>query len=1046
MQKAPDTPIQWTLFLVFFGMAILWGRGLLAEAEQPSDQQVRFNRDIRPILSNKCFQCHGPDEHQRQAGLRLDQFQGATALLDSGNRAIVPGDPEASQLMERVNSHDEFVVMPPPEVGKQVTPQEASLLKRWIEQGAGYEGHWAFLAPQRPSIPAVQQASWPKTPIDHFILRRLEAAGLKPAAQADRRTLIRRATFDLTGLPPTPEEVMSFVNDPDPHAYEKLVDRLLASPRYGEHQARYWLDAARYGDTHGLHLDNYREMWPYRDWVIQAFNDNKPFDEFTIEQLAGDLLTDPTQQQLIASGFNRCNVTTSEGGSIAEEVLVRYAVDRVETTSTVFLGLTAGCAACHNHKFDPISQKEFYQLFAFFNSINENAMDGNKKDPRPIIRVSNPQDQAEELQLQMQLIQFKGQIQEKLAKVDYVDPGPQADADSRAREVVWIEDAAPSNVKLLGNAPIWQWVSGPKHPVKNGQRSLRRSAKGLTQDVFENAAKPLVVGQGDVLFAHVYVDPADPPAEIMLQFNSGGWLHRAYWGANQIAWGTDNTSERRAMGPLPPAGQWVRLEVPARRVGLKPGTKIFGWAFTQFDGTVYWDSAGIETTLPQPGQTFVSKTAWENAQQRAGLSGLPTTIEAILRTPLEKRTDDRKRELLAYFLHNAYAGKDQQLKLIRQQIATAQEQLGQIRARASVTTLVSQEMSQPRPAYVLERGDYRRKKEQVSRGVPAIFPPLPQGQPTDRLALARWLVSAEHPLTARVTVNRIWQQYFGVGIVKTSEDFGSQGEWPTHPELLDWLATHFVGSHWDVKALHRLIITSAAYRQSSKVQPEKLAVDPDNRLISRGPRFRLDAEVIRDTALACSGLLVQDLGGPSVKPYQPPGLWRGVGYSSSNTAVFQRDQREKLYRRSVYTFWKRTSPPPGMVIFDAPSREACTVRRSRTNTPLQALNLMNDVQYVECARHMARRIITQGGKHPQDQARYAFLLATAREPSDDELAILMKVYRTCLAKFQQDKDAAMKLVSVGESKRDQSLHPAEYAAWTMVANLILNLDETITKS
>lgn len=940
-----------------------------AVAAQPADSEpIVFSRDIRPLLSDNCFACHGPDAAQRPTELRLDIHESALAKLESGPPAIVPGDPAGSQLYQRITSQDDALRMPPPDSDKKLTPRQQELIKRWIEQGAPWSGHWAFEPVRRPAVPEVSGKYPVHNPIDAFIQARMESAGLHPSPEADKETLIRRVTYDLTGLPPTIAEIDAFLADNSPDAYERVVDRLLKSPRYGEHMARHWLDAARYGDTHGLHLDNERSLWPYRDWVIQAYNRNLPFDQFTIWQLAGDLLPSPTLEQRIATGFNRCNVTTSEGGSIAEEYRVRYAVDRVETTGTVWMGLTLGCASCHDHKFDPISQKEFYSLFAYFANLTENPMDGNALLPPPILRLPTSQQQQQLSELERQLAEAK---QRK-----------ETAGETALEEVVWIDDELPQGAQpsASGTGGQWQWVTAEEHPVACGSKAAKRSSQGLGQHFFTGASQPLTIGQGDKLFAYVFLNPDDPPRQIMLQFNDGSWEHRAYWGENLIDWGKDNSPSRRRLGDLPPVGQWVKLEVDPAQVGLKPGAKLNGWAFTQFDGTVLWDKAGIIT--------------------------------------------------------NAL---EQQVAQLQQQVTSLQN---------SITgTMVMQDAANKKPTYVLIRGQYDQpdKNQEVEPGVPRALSPLPEDATPDRLGLAHWLVDPNHPLTARVTVNRDWQRYFGTGIVKTSEDFGAQGEWPSHPRLLDWLAAEFVDSGWNVKHMQKLMVMSAAYRQRAKVLPEHLEKDPDNRLLARGPRFRMDAEMIRDTALATSGLLIDRIGGKSVRPYQPSGLWEAVGYTGSNTARFTQDHGEALYRRSMYTFWKRTSPPPTMAIFDAPSREACTVRRSRTNTPMQALALMNDVQFVEAARHLAARLIREGGDAFDARLNYAYRLVSGRHVKPHEIEICRTLYDESLARYRADEQAAQKLVTAGESPPVEGLDAAEHAAWTVIANLLLNLNETITR-
>jgi len=1013
------------------------------------EKRVQYNRDIRPLLSDNCYKCHGPDKNQRQAGLRLDQRNAATKKLESGNAAIVPGSRAKSELWRRISSKDEFTQMPPPDSGKNLTPEEIALIGKWIDQGAEYQKHWAFIPPKRPKLPPVKNENWVRNPIDRFILARLEKEGLQPSPEANKETLIRRVTFDLTGLPPTIEEIDDFLNDTSPNAYEKVVDRLLRSPHYGEHRARYWLDAARYGDTHGLHLDNKRSIWPYRDWVINAFNTNMPFDQFTIEQIAGDLLPNPTLSQKVATGFNRCNVTTSEGGSIAEEFRVRYAVDRVETVGTVFMGLTVGCAVCHEHKFDPISHKEFYGMFAFYANTADRAMDGNALLPPPSVKVPSAEQQRKMQQYEQQIAGLQQRIQKELASIKYTEPKQPDDAQvAEPREVVWIDDALPQGAVPQGNEgrDSWKWVTSQEGPVFSGDKATTRTGDGTTQHYFTGAKPGLKVSAGDKLFAYVYLDPANPPKQIMLQFNDGTWEHRATWGGNYIPWGKPGAPSRRRMGKLPPAGKWVRLEVDAQHVGLKPGSTINGWAFTQYDGTVYWDKAGIVKTDAVP-KHFDSLLAWEAAQKRVKNSKLPNTVKQALKVPRKKRNAAQAKTLRNYFLEHACTKTRSTFEPLHKRLAAVEKKRQQLEKSIPATLIMLEKQKNRRPTYVLKRGEYDKpdKSQKVKPGIPAAFGALPENVPRNRLGLAKWLVSRENPLTARVTVNRFWQQSFGTGIVETTEDFGSQGKWPSHPALLDWLAVDFIDSGWNVKRMQKMIVMSATYRQSSELTPKSHRRDPDNRLLARGPRFRLDAEVIRDNALAVSGLLVRTIGGPSVKPYQPTGLWKAVGYTNSNTANFTQDHGKKLYRRSMYTFWKRTAPPPTMSIFDAPSREACTVRRERTNSPMQALALMNDTQFVEASRKFAERIVTEGGSTTDERLTFAFRCCTARKPDGDELRVIKQVYDSHLAEYRKDPKAALKLLSVGEAPRNKQLDPAELAAWTMVANLILNLDETITK-
>ncbi|MGC1275507.1 MAG: PSD1 and planctomycete cytochrome C domain-containing protein [Planctomycetaceae bacterium] len=1031
--------------------------GLLGGTAFAAEPTVDFNRDIRPILSDTCFVCHGPDATTRPTELRFDLSEIATSKLESGVTAIVPGKPAESELVARITSDDELMQMPPADFKRQLTPREVELLTKWIAEGAEYQQHWSFIPPERPPLPAVSQPAWVRNPIDGFVLKRLDEAGLKPSEEAEPETLLRRATFDLTGLPPTLYELDSFLSargadaPRSPGAYERQVDRLLASPRYGEHQARYWLDAARYGDTHGLHLDNLRSMYPFRTWVIRAFNENKPFDEFTIEQIAGDLLPNPTLDQTIATGFNRCNVTTSEGGAIDEEFRVRYAIDRTETIGTVWMGLTVGCAVCHDHKFDPISQKEFYRLYAYYNSTADKAMDGNALLPPPSVKVPTAYQKQRKGELDGAIAAEEQSWRDFVASLPYGEP-PSADSitlPTEREEFVWVDDALPPNAKPEASgdegATGWRWVGAPEHPVFSGNASTIRHARAnkVAQHLF-TGADPLSVGEGDVLFAHVYIDPADPPKQIMLQFNDGDWEQRAYWGENnRINFGKDGTPSRFRVGDLPAAGQWIRVEVPAASVGLAAGTKLNGLAFTQAGGTVYWDKAGIVTANAARLASATALAAWESAIAPA-VDKLPEAIRTLLAVAEKDRTAEQRDALLLYFESSVHDRVRDRLKRRDATLTPLKGELAKLESEIP-STLVMQEAEELREAFILVRGEYDKHGDPVKPGVPAALPPLKDDAPPNRLALARWLVDPHHPLTARVTVNRIWQHYFGIGLVETTGDFGAQGAWPSHPDLLDWLAVEFVESGWNVKHVHRLIVTSATYRQSSVATPDRFADDPENRLLARGPRFRLGAETIRDAALAVSGLLVETIGGESVKPYQPPGLWEAVGFTSSNTVNFVQDHGEDLYRRGLYTFWKRTAPPPMLQAFDAPSREQCTVDRPTTNTPLQALSLMNDTQFVEAARLLAARMMTEGGTAAGDRLAYGFRLVTSRRPNPDETALLLKNYESHLAQYRDDAEAATKLLTVGESPRDESLDPAEHAAMTMTANLLLNLDEAVTK-
>lgn len=1023
-------------------LAALLALALVSPVLAAHAAKVDFNRDVRPVLSDNCYACHGPDAAHRKAGLRLDLKDSALAKLKSDNFAIVPGDLGRSELISRITTQDEDDLMPPAKSGKHLTEAQIELLKRWVAEGAEWQGHWSFVKPERPSPPKVENRQWPRNPIDDFILARLETEKLRPSPEADKPTLLRRLTFDLTGLPPTPQEVDAFLADASPGAYERVVERLLQSPRFGEHEARYWLDVARYGDTHGLHLDNERSLWPYRDWVVGAFNRNLPFDQFTIEQLAGDLLPNPAREQKIASGFNRCNVSTSEGGAIDEEFYVRYAVDRTETASIIWMGLTVGCAVCHDHKYDPISQKEFYELYALFNNFNEKAMDGNALLPPPMLKLPTPEQESKLEALRAAITPLEARIREEADRIEYREPDSQPAARERG-DFVWVEDEFPKDTKVQSDGAAVQWIEGER--VFSGKRTLTRTDQGLAQDYFTGAPQPLLVGEDDVLFAYVFLDPANPPKAIMLQFHVGDWLHRANWGdEDAIPFGEKGTTQKLLLGALPKTGEWVRLEVAASKLGLKPGAKIGGLAFTQFGGTVYWDRAGLVTATSQEDRSAYSQLAWEQQEKAKEKSDLPRELLDAVKLAPDKRSAEQVRKLREHYLAHIYAPVRATFDPLLKQVTELRKQRDDL-DKSLPATMISEELEKPRGAYFLKRGQYDQRGDPVQPGVPAVLPPLPPGPTTNRLDFARWLVGPDHPLTARVTVNRFWQQFFGTGLVKSSGDFGAQGEWPSHPELLDWLATEFMRTGWNMKGLIRTIVTSATYRQSSAVTAELLRADPENRLLARGPRFRLDAEMIRDNALFVSGLLVEKMGGRGVRPYQPPGIWEAVGYTTSNTAKFEQDHGEALYRRSLYTFWKRTAPPPYLTTFDAPSREKYCVRRERANTPLQALVTMNDPCYVEAARHLSVRMIAQGD-NPECRLDFGFRVVTARHPSPAERNILQEALRKYEAKYQADREAAKKLIAVGESPVNDILDASELAAYTMVASLLLNLDETLNKN
>jgi mono/diheme cytochrome c family protein len=1030
------------------GLLAMVGLGVAAAAEPA----IRFDRDIRPILSENCYACHGPGE--QEAGLRLDSFEAASAELDSGARAIVAGDPQASEILARIVETDPDVVMPPPHTNKTLTPEQKDLLAKWIAAGGLYEQHWSFRPVVRLEVPAVADAAV-RNPIDRFLEARLAAEKLPVNPEADRPTLLRRLSFALTGLPPTPAEVDAFVADTSPDAYEQQVERLLSSPHHGEEMARHWLDAARYADTHGLHLDNERQMWAYRDWVVTAFHDNLPFDQFTIWQLAGDLLPDATLDQKVATGFSRCNVTTSEGGSINDELLFRYAVDRTATMTNAFMGLTGQCAVCHSHKFDPISHKEFYSLYAFFNSAADPGFDGNKIDTPPVIKVPSVEQERQLADLEAARPGLEQSLAEVLAAIEYVDP---ATLDPRPEperlETVWLDDEFPPGaaVKSGGQAAHpTAWLTGDAAAgVLSGQRSLERTAVGIGQDYYDSGAAEIVIRPDEEIFAHVWLDPAAPPKSVMIQFHTDGWKHRAVWGEpNAIPWGDLGTPSRHHAGPLPETGKWVRLAVPAKAMGLEPGMTIKGFAVTQFDGHVRWDLVGgVSVNDPAADPTRSLAAWWQARVGNDKLDDVPGDLRGLVKAGPEKTTKPEDVERIRrHWLTKVWADKPAAFVAA----VAALDANGKAKAELDKQiplTFIFTDNPKMRDSFVMERGAYDSPGEKVERGTPAFLPPLvvADGKTPDRLDLANWLVSADHPLTPRVAANRIWQQFFGVGLVKTSEDFGLQGEPPAHPELLDWLAAEYRESGWDTRQMVRLLVTSRAFRRASEARQEQIAADPENRLLSRGPRIRLDAEQIRDNALAVSGLLVRTLGGKGVKPYQPPNIWEPVGFGGSNTRFYKQDSGDALYRRTLYTFFKRTAPHPALVNFDAPNREQFCSRRERSNTPLQALQLMNDIQHVEAARALAARTLTEADA--EDAARIEWLYKTilGRPPSAKEAAIVAELIAGNRARYDADPEAASQAIAHGESRPPAGLAPRELAAWTLVANLMLNLDETITRN
>lgn len=1035
----------------FFVMRLTAVLSLLTASVQAGDS-IGFNDDIRPILSEYCFACHGPDAAGRKADLRLDQRDSA---VDAG--AVVPGQPDASELIARILSDDPDTVMPPPATGKKLKPEEKQILRKWIEEGAEWQAHWAFIKPVRPSLPKFEdEVLWVRNPIDLFVLRKLRENGLKPNGRAALYPLLRRASLDLTGLPPSDDMLEAIVRDRSVDLYPQLVDQLLKSRHAGEHRARFWLDAARYGDTHGMHVDNYREMWPYRDWVVNAFNANKPFDEFVIEQIAGDMLPGATLQQRIATGFNRCNITTSEGGAIPAELEVRYMVDRVETAATVFLGLTAGCAVCHDHKYDPLSQREFYQLGAFFNNSTAQVMDGNQKDTPPVIVLPGEEHQDEWDAVNLRRNALRQELSDpqfELAAVWW---------SSREKKM----EHPVSDDQLLLSLPLTEESiddlrlsdstrQAEQHPA--GKRGLRFAEQSEFQTTLDSLRtdQPLTISfwlrtpdklLSTTIFNHTTQTADKKTAGWKITGNTQGGL------TFELHDGKGNKVHGRLPGEealIPRAWQHVCVRysgglsnssitifVNGRRGILRNSTEFLAEA-AQLPAA----PLKIASSLPTGGLSDIRIFRRWMSDGEVQLLSSEFALKSLLSSESKWNDLTGEQQKLAAAFHAAAVDEAHRSGL--RELAEIEKRRDYIYSRSTTTLVMAERPTKPR-AWVLQRGEYDQRQEEVSPGVPAALPPLPEGTDPDRLALARWLVHPDHPLTARVMVNRLWQSFFGTGLVRTAEDFGVMGERPSHPELLDWLAVEFVESGWDVRHILRLIATSATYQQHAGAKPEAFRLDPDNRLLARGPRVRLDAEVLRDQVLDVSGLLVRKMGGPTVKPYQPAGLWKVVAITGSNTRIFQKDSGDALYRRSLYTFWKRTAPPPSMAAFNAPTREQCTVRRERTNTPIQALVLMNDPQYVEAARHLAEHALRHAAQG-RTRAIWMFQRALRYPGTEADVQDMLTLAETVVTGFRQNPEQATKLIQTGDSQPDETLDAVELAAWTVVANTLMNRDDFINK-
>lgn len=1058
---------------VGYSIAVLAMAGLAFGAGHAlGDGDITFNRDIRPILTENCFACHGADSASREADLRLDLRDPA---VDYG--AIVPGDADSSSLIERIRTDDPDLVMPPPETKKQLTAEQQRLLETWVKQGAEYQAHWSYLPPERQQTPAVDSEEWARNAIDHFILARLKQEGLTPAPEAAPHVIFRRIHLDITGLPPEPDDVKAFESDyqnDKEKALSDWIDRLMQRKAWGEHRARYWLDAARYADTHGVHYDNYREMWPYRDWVIRSFNANQPFDEFTVEQLAGDLLENPSVDQLVATGFQRCNITTNEGGTIAEENLANYAVDRVQTFGWVYLGLTTNCAQCHDHKFDPITMRDYYSLAAFFRNTKAPALDGNTKDGAgPVIAVPTEEDRPRWNAL-------KTEIEESLARRDtrreaageafktwLATTSPEALDERIASDGLKVHlplnegagsrienRAKPSEDVDNPNGVDWQLGGklGPA-PVFNRHRTL---AVGQAGDFDKDQAFSFgcwmksanTNTQGSVL---ARMDSAAKYRgwDIWLNGNGTASVHLIdAWDGNAIK----VTTRDKVIS----ANNWLHLFATYDGSGKASGVRIYvdGESKpTKADKDSLKPDATIVAATPlrvgqrSGGQEFVGGSVQDvrvydrllASDEIQSLLYLPA-LQTLLATPEAKRSDEAIAQGFADYL----TAIDPEYQVLARELAKLETERDAIRKRSPITHIQEEKPNSTPMASILMRGEYDRPGEEVTAAPPAALHPLPPGVPLNRLGLAQWVVDPANPLTARVTVNRFWRQLFGEGIVPTAEDFGVSGSLPSHPELLDWLAIEFQQSDWDVKHMYKLMLMSATYRQSAATTLDKLEVDPANTLLSRGPRFRMDAEMVRDLALATSDLLSPRMYGPGTKPYQPDDLWNIVGLPGGNTRKYVQDKGENLYRRTVYNFWKRMAPPPNLEAFNAPSREVCTVRRERTNTPLQALVTLNDPQFVEAARRLAEHANADNDK-PEAILDFIAMRVLSRSLTAAEQSLMVGAYEQFLSYYESKPDDATALLSVGDSKVDVPENPASLAAWSMVASQFINLDEALNK-
>jgi hypothetical protein len=994
--------------------------GALSLPISGADAPIDFKRDIEPIFVKRCSACHGPDV--QKAKLRLDS---KAVAMKSG--VIVPGKSSESELIKRVTTTDPDDHMPPK--GAPLEPDQIAVLKKWIDQGAVWpdrsaKTHWAFMAPQRPEGPSVKNSKWARTDIDRFILQRLEKESLKPTGEADRRTLIRRLTLDLTGLPPTPEEVAAFMKDRSPDAYEKLVDRLLVSRHYGEHIARWWLDLARYADSNGYQVDLARSIWPYRDWVINAFNKNMPFDQFTIEQLAGDLLPNPTLEQKIATGFNRNSKINDEGGGDAEEYRTKAVKDRVATTATTWLALTMQCAECHTHKYDPITHEDYYKFYAYFN----NTTDAGNYSVEPTLAVPAPDITSKVNYVRAQIARLESELKSAEARLSEEQSAWERRATKKTN--VWTV-LNLTNAHSVGGATLTNLPDGSV--LATGLNAMYDTVTFDAHTDLKGITAVLLETLPDASLPHNGPGRWGKTGNFILDEMS------MFAGATNLAFGRARADWEQ---------QYYRAE---HAVDRNPKS---GWAIAPQFGKRHFLIAELKEPLANnDGKVSFRFEQYHGNNHVIGRTRLSVTTETDPQAlwPIEPeiveilgaagKTSEQSAKLAAY-----YRTVSPTVRKIERELIRLRERDKEL-ASTNYKTLVMQERKDLRETYIHQRGNFLDKGKVVTAGLPAFLKQTANEEATNRLALAKWIVDPQNPLPARVTVNRLWERFFGAGLVKTSDDFGFQGEDPSHPELLDYLATEFVRSGWDMKAMQKAIVMSATYRQSAATTEDRLQKDLYNRLLARGPRFRLDPETIRDQALAVSGLLNAEIGGPSVYPVQPPSLWKEIGFLRPEIGMDEWPLGEgpDLYRRGVYTFWRRVCTYPMFATFDAPTREVCTARRPRTNTPLQALAGLNEPTLMEAARVLAQRVLQNGGSTSTKQVEYAFELCTARPPTRFEKARLVKYLEQQNAGFQSDTAAAQELIAIGSADRPHDIDPVKLAAWTMTANVLLNLDETLTK-